>query len=246
MLDVHPPHAAVHTWKDFLIHIATISVGLLIAVGLEQMVEALHHRRQRHQLEDDLHGEDLKNRDTIRRNLELEAQKKWFQLAQSTADAALQEKGVLSFTLPLAPCVPGTVGNLLTRYISPSDAVWTTAKESNLVFLLPVGEARIYARLAHNYELLSGSRDHMAATCERVYAMQIRFAKNSPTTSSEMWTMSAEQAGQLAEAAAAADVAMQGLMLRLRISLGYEEGILRGDRDADSLIRDANQIKAPQ
>ena len=32
MLDVHPPHEAAHTWKDFFIHIATICVGLLIAV----------------------------------------------------------------------------------------------------------------------------------------------------------------------------------------------------------------------
>jgi hypothetical protein len=32
MLDVHPPDEAVHTWKAFLIHIATIVVGLLIAV----------------------------------------------------------------------------------------------------------------------------------------------------------------------------------------------------------------------
>jgi len=46
MLDVHPPHEAAHTWKDFFIHIATIVVGLLIAVGLEQTVEYIHHRRE--------------------------------------------------------------------------------------------------------------------------------------------------------------------------------------------------------
>jgi hypothetical protein len=46
MLDVHPPHEAAHTWKDFFIHVATICVGLLIAVGLEQAVEYLHHRHQ--------------------------------------------------------------------------------------------------------------------------------------------------------------------------------------------------------
>ena len=40
MLDVHPPQSATHTWKDFFIHIATICIGLLIAVGLEQTVEA--------------------------------------------------------------------------------------------------------------------------------------------------------------------------------------------------------------
>jgi hypothetical protein len=47
MLDVHPPHHPAHSWRDFFIHIATIVVGLLIAVGLEQTVEALHHRHQR-------------------------------------------------------------------------------------------------------------------------------------------------------------------------------------------------------
>jgi hypothetical protein len=46
MLDVHPPHAPTHSWKDFFIHIATIVIGLLIAVGLEQTVEYFHHRHQ--------------------------------------------------------------------------------------------------------------------------------------------------------------------------------------------------------
>ena len=46
MLDVHPaPHAA-STWRDFFIHIATIVLGLLIAVGLEQTVEYINHRRE--------------------------------------------------------------------------------------------------------------------------------------------------------------------------------------------------------
>ena len=44
MLDIHPPHEAAHTWKDFFIHIATIVIGLIIAVGLEQTVEFFHHR----------------------------------------------------------------------------------------------------------------------------------------------------------------------------------------------------------
>ena len=47
MLDVHPPHHPTHGWRDFFIHIATITVGLLIAVGLEQTVETLHQRHQR-------------------------------------------------------------------------------------------------------------------------------------------------------------------------------------------------------
>ena len=45
MLDVHAPHSPTHTWKDFFIHIATICIGLLIAIGLEQTVEAIHHKQ---------------------------------------------------------------------------------------------------------------------------------------------------------------------------------------------------------
>jgi hypothetical protein len=44
MLDVHPAHHAASTWKEFFIHIATIVLGLIIAVGLEQLVEHIHHR----------------------------------------------------------------------------------------------------------------------------------------------------------------------------------------------------------
>jgi hypothetical protein len=54
MLDVHAPHQLVHTWKDFLIHIATIVVGLLIAIGLEQTVEHFHHKHQVAEVRDSL------------------------------------------------------------------------------------------------------------------------------------------------------------------------------------------------
>ena len=42
MLEVHPPQHAVSSWRDFFVHIATIVVGLLIAVGLENAVERIH------------------------------------------------------------------------------------------------------------------------------------------------------------------------------------------------------------
>ncbi len=33
MLDVHAPHETVHGWRDFFTHIATITIGLLIALA---------------------------------------------------------------------------------------------------------------------------------------------------------------------------------------------------------------------
>jgi hypothetical protein len=57
MLDVHVPHKTEHTWTDFTIHIATITIGLFIAIGLEQTVEYFHHLHQCHQLEEELRDE---------------------------------------------------------------------------------------------------------------------------------------------------------------------------------------------
>ena len=68
MLDVHPPHAPTHTWRDFLIHIATIVVGLLIAIGLEQTVEFFHHRHLTHRAHLRLAQELKLNEETLRMN----------------------------------------------------------------------------------------------------------------------------------------------------------------------------------
>lgn len=50
MIDIHPPHKSDHTWTDFFIHIGTIILGILIALGLEQSLEYLHQRHQLHEL----------------------------------------------------------------------------------------------------------------------------------------------------------------------------------------------------
>ena len=56
------PTPPTHTWRDFLIHIATIVIGLIIAVGLEQTVEYLHRQHQVHELREALRQEREENR----------------------------------------------------------------------------------------------------------------------------------------------------------------------------------------
>src|SRR5277367_4646181 len=57
MLDVHPPHETIHTWREYLLHMSTIVLGLLIAIGLEQSVEAVHRARERKELRESLQRE---------------------------------------------------------------------------------------------------------------------------------------------------------------------------------------------
>jgi hypothetical protein len=43
-VDVHAPHGPIQTWKGFLVHLLTITIGLFIALTLEAAVESMHHR----------------------------------------------------------------------------------------------------------------------------------------------------------------------------------------------------------
>jgi len=43
MIDIHPPQHGSITRRDFFIHLFIVVLGILIAIGLEQSVEYLHH-----------------------------------------------------------------------------------------------------------------------------------------------------------------------------------------------------------
>ena len=245
MIDVHAPHQSTHTWTDFLIHIATIVVGLFIAIGLEQAVELLHRSNQRHQLEADLRTEAENNRIIITRDLRLQALEPWFDQAMNAVDSASPQQGKIRITLPFAPCMPGSVGTSTERFFAPSEAVWTTAKESSLVGLLPVEQARMYARLAHNYDLLAIGREDFYRSCSTIGAMQHRFAKLAPAASdaprTAVWTLTPAQADRLAQVASEARTAVKGLCFRLRWSDVYEQGVLSGETHPDERMMSINQ-----
>jgi hypothetical protein len=238
MLEAHAPHTTVRSWKDFLVHIATITIGLLIAIALEQCVESLHQLHQRHQLEHDLLEEAKRNRDILADDLKLESEGAWFQAALAATRSVTTDQRT-PVTLPRSPCIPGTVGAngtdeaVHSTYFMPSDAVWVTARDAGLIIRLPVAEARMYARLAHNYVLQAAARDRFAYACERVDVLRTRYADGVGTT----WVLNGNQANELADAAATADSALRALLWRSRWNLKYEDGILRGARDADEVLK---------
>ncbi|MGA7155693.1 MAG: hypothetical protein WBY53_02535 [Acidobacteriaceae bacterium] len=149
MLDVHAPHAATHSWRDFFIHIATITVGLVIAVGLEQTVEAIQHQHQRQQLEEKLRGE-------LRANLKVdEADFRTFAdirayLVELKAAVSAHRHGVPQ---PAAP-PPATDTRRQRIPIMPSVAVWDAAKLDATITLLPSREISTYSGAILQHDLL--------------------------------------------------------------------------------------------
>ena len=68
-MDVHPPHSPIHSVKDFMIHLLAITIGLLIALGLESIVSWMHHRHQAGEAKEEIRQELSSNREMVSKHL---------------------------------------------------------------------------------------------------------------------------------------------------------------------------------
>lgn len=63
-VEIHKPKAA-HSWREFLTEIGTIVCGILIALGLEQVVEAARLRQEVHEARETIRGEIADNAQSL-------------------------------------------------------------------------------------------------------------------------------------------------------------------------------------
>jgi hypothetical protein len=137
MLDVHPPHAPTHTWRDFFLHIATIVVGLLIAIGLEQSVEYFHHRHEAKEARAMLRDEYEHNRLALRQNQAYLL----MQFNQHRA-ALITLQHVRSHTV-----TPQDRLVYVEVFDSFTNSAWKTVHESGAAAFLSLNELNQYANL---------------------------------------------------------------------------------------------------
>lgn len=151
MLDIHPAHKAADSWKDFFVHIATICVGLLIAISLEQTIEAIHRHHQRDQLQEQLRAEAERNLSLVYSNLEHLSKR----LAYFDAYiVALNEAPVVGRRIQLKHLPQGGKG-VCIDVVEPLQTVWAVAKAAGTVALLSEEEAQVYARVDNAAEVLA-------------------------------------------------------------------------------------------
>ena len=132
MLDVHPPHQAAHSWRDFFIHIATIVVGLLIAIGLEQIVEHVHQRYELRETREAL-AEDLQaNNKAAARNV-----RNWRWEMAELKNNLLVLEFIRSHPGTPQEKLPGDLRWLETPKLWHT-AAWSAAEANGLVRLLPL------------------------------------------------------------------------------------------------------------
>jgi hypothetical protein len=167
MLDVHPPHEAAHSWKDFLIHIATITIGLLIAISLEQTVEFFHHRHEVAETREALRIEREDNRQAFTSGM--------VEFHRQTA-ALINNLVVLQY-LQQHPGTPQEKlpGILVWHAVRTkfSDSAWKTAQQSNVTALMPQQEVRTYALLYDRIDKVGEAFDQIwpAIVQARLYSV---------------------------------------------------------------------------
>ena len=168
MFDVHAPHESIHTWKDFFIHIATIVVGLLIAIGLEQTVEAIHHRNERRELIREMREEAEHNIETLRFDIQSAGEaKRWTAAAILLLQQAPIVSGSVTVTLP--------AGIAVIEGHQPSRAVWDIAKSNGKAGLIPDNLAEIYDRQAFEATAMETAVRNILTDKSAIEALEARF-----------------------------------------------------------------------
>jgi len=242
MLDVHPAHHAATTWRDFLIHIATIVIGLVIAVGLEQSVEALHRHHQRHQLEADLRAEGIRNLHIAIANLDsIESLDAWQAQQVEELDRASAEGRAPRYV----PRPPGYQG-----YRLPSEAAWTVAESSTTLNLLPRAEAE---QFAHPYSVARFVADDVPRLNHLMdERSEILDGASAPTPMSRLSTgniynlshMTKENLARFRDVTASLVAAARGLEIDSANLYSFTWGTLHGYTDDENFRRRAEVFGA--
>ena len=231
-MDVHAPHGPLHTWRDFWIHLATITIGLLIAISLEQSVESLHHLHQRHQLENDLRAEGERNIEIVAKDAQvLAATRAWELSLRKNVDAVRASGGKAGPAYVPNP-VPG-------QPTVPTDSVWTTAKESMLVALLPRAEAEMYSRLDLQHGLLRETISHWLEVTGEPKEFEDNFDDGEPGSTPDLSRMSAEELHSYSMLLTKQVAARDDVASRLDSFVRLDRAVLEGARSEAEMIEKA-------
>lgn len=133
-MDVHPPHGAIHGWRDFFVHLIIITLGLLIALGLEGVVEWAHNKHLVHTAEANLRAELQENRKTLASDL------RFLNHFQEQMESDLSILSTYKATNHASQDL-----RFNWTWNSPAGAAWDTARNTGAVALMNYEAAETYS-----------------------------------------------------------------------------------------------------
>src|SRR5580704_17130645 len=233
-MDVHAPHGGIHSWRDFFVHMATICIGLLIAIALEQSVEAFHHSQQRHELQRAL-DRDSREAETDALDCEKSADATiaWSLKRMAQIHAALAAPGAPLARLPRSA----------PAFSVPDDPAFRAASSSGLLALLSQDETLAYSDDDGIYDMLKNAYEKYESSKAEVRKYELEFADArglpdfSKATSIELHRY--------------LDLVSDQILTAFRFRfwnqevLGIETALLHGERDLAALHKAERSLHTP-
>jgi hypothetical protein len=144
-VEIHPPHAPIHTFKDFAIQLVTITAGVLIALSVEGVREWSHYRTLVSEAREMIGREIADNKKEVQGILNGIAERRTnLNSAILLADQMLAKK---------EPTVHEI--NLNFELADLGTASWQTAERTGALGHMDYAEVQKYSRIYSHQELYS-------------------------------------------------------------------------------------------
>jgi hypothetical protein len=168
MLDVHPPHKAIEGVGEFFLHLFTISIGLLIAVGIEAAVERHQHRELASEARDTMTAEIRKNSTNV-----ADALKDIDQEQQKAKDNLAKVRKV-----QLNPSDPSSRNlnlDITFNTTGLEDTGWRTAQATGALAFMPYAESERYTSIYRVGEDFLKNQDQLSEDESRLLGIIQKF-----------------------------------------------------------------------
>jgi len=188
MLDVHLPHKTIDGVGEFFLHLFTITIGLLIAVGIEGAVERHQHRELAAQARDTMTAEIRKNSKSVGealQDIDQEQQK----LKRNLAELRKVQLN------PKDPSSGGLRLDISFNTTGLEDTGWRTAQATGALAFMPYAESEKYTSIYSVEETFLKNQDQLSDDESRVFGSIQRFHIGEGTLTKDAADAMAEQFG---------------------------------------------------
>ena len=144
-MDVHAPHEPIHTWKDFLLHLSIVTIGLFIALMLEAGVEYWHHRHIVAEARENIREEIKENHEAAQRNVGY---------VEKSIDGVKENVATLHVLMRRPKDFHRSLANTM-HFESFHDAAWQTARDTGALSYMPYEEVSRYSDLYMMEEMVT-------------------------------------------------------------------------------------------
>ncbi len=147
-MDIHAPLHPILTWKQFFVHIAVVSCGILIALGLEGVRETIHNHRLVRETRESVRQEMSENLEHCKPELS--------RVTQDNVDL----KALVADFPTLVKEHPEQINQRLAKIANPGyfflSNSWQTALSTGALEHMPTEEVSAYGQSAQAIRIYSG------------------------------------------------------------------------------------------